>query len=192
MAHGWVAKQLGDSTASSLGRLSLNPIKHVDPIGTIIVPAVLFYFFSAPFGWAKPVPVNWNNLNKPKQDMAWVALAGPGANLLMLIFWGIVLKLADKLGGDWWTVGQFFIYMANIGIWINLVIMLLNLLPIPPLDGSRVVSSLLPVRWEHNYAKIEPIGIAIVLLLFLSGYLFKILTPVVSGFHELVFKLLAM
>lgn len=192
VAHGWVAKQLGDNTATSLGRLSLNPVKHVDPIGTILVPAVLFHFFNAPFGWAKPVPVNWNNLHNPKQDMAWVALAGPAANLLMLLFWGLALKLADSLGGDWWDVGQFLISMANIGIWINLVIMFLNLLPIPPLDGSRVVYSLLPGSWAMMYARIEPVGIAIVLLLFASGYLFSILSPIVIGFHDLVFKLLAL
>ncbi len=191
IAHGWVAKQAGDNTAASLGRLSINPIKHIDPVGTVLVPAVLMYFFGAPFGWAKPVPVNWNNLKHPKRDMALVALAGPFANLLMLIFWAIVLKLADSLGTEWWQVSQIIIYMANIGIIINAVIMVLNLIPIPPLDGSRVVSSLIPDKWSSLYARVEPFGIMIVIVLMLSGNLGKILMPMVDGLTNMVFSILA-
>ena len=192
VAHGWVAKKLGDDTASRLGRLSLNPVKHVDPIGTVLVPVILYFVSGTPFGWAKPVPVNFKNLNNPKQDMAWVALAGPFANLCMLIIWGILLKFAASLNSDYWNLSQMLIHVADIGIMINMLIMLLNLIPIPPLDGSRVVASLLPVSWERNYLKIEPLGIALVILLFMSGYLFKILAPAIAAFRDLVFVFLAM
>ena len=192
VAHGWVAKQNGDDTAASLGRLSINPIKHIDPIGTVVVPIVLLYFFGAPFGWAKPVPVNWNKLQKPKRDMALVALAGPLANLFMLIIWAIILKLADSMGADWWNLSQIIIYIANIGILINAVIMILNLIPIPPLDGSRVVSSLIPDRWAAAYSKIEPYGILIVVVLMISGVLGKLLLPAVNSVSDIVISFLAL
>lgn len=192
VAHGWVAKINGDNTAASLGRLSLNPIKHVDPIGTVVVPLVLLYFFGAPFGWAKPVPVNWNNLHKPKRDMAFVALAGPLANLMMLIVWALILKLADSLSTDWWHISQIIIYMAKIGILINIVVMVLNMIPIPPLDGSRVVSSLIPDNWANTYAKVEPYGIVIVVVLMISGVLGKLLLPTVFSVSDFVISLLAM
>ena len=192
VAHGWVAKQNGDNTAASLGRLSINPIKHIDPVGTVIVPILLLYFFGAPFGWAKPVPVNWNKLNKPKRDMALVALAGPAANLIMMIVWAIILKLADSMSAEWWNLSQSIIYIANIGILINAVIMILNLIPIPPLDGSRVVSSLIPDRWAAAYSRIEPYGIVIVLVLMLTGVLGKFLLPTVYLISDLVISLLAL
>ena len=144
IAHGWVAYRLGDKTAYLMGRLTLNPIKHIDPIGTIIVPAILIYSVDFAFGWAKPVPIDWRNLHNPKRDIALVAVAGPGANLLMAIFWGLVAKLASSLPADLafvaeplWTTGLF-------GILINTVLMVFNLLPIPPTDGGRIAISLSP------------------------------------------------
>ena len=192
VAHGWVAKLNGDDTAASLGRLSINPIKHIDPIGTIAVPIVLMYFFGAPFGWAKPVPVNWNNLKKPKRDMAFVAIAGPLSNLFMLLLWAVIFKIADSLGPDWWNVSQVIIQIAKIGILINTVIMILNMIPIPPLDGSRIVSSLIPDRWAVAYARIEPYGIALVIVLMITGVLGKILLPTVYMISDMVISILAM
>ena len=191
IAHGWVAKQSGDTTAADLGRLSLNPIKHIDPIGTVVVPITLLITFGAPFGWAKPVPVNWQRLKHPKRDMALVAIAGPLANLMMLIFWAIILTTADKLSGEWWNVSQMIIYIANIGILINAVIMVLNMLPIPPLDGSRIVSSLIPNQWSKQYSKIEPYGIGVVILLMVTGVLGDILMPTVKVVSDVVISIIA-
>ncbi len=191
VAHGWVAKINGDNTAASLGRLSINPIKHIDPIGTVLVPVILMYLFGTPFGWAKPVPVSWNKLNKPKRDMAFVAAAGPIANLMMLIFWAIIFKLADGFSVDWWNVSQIIIYIANIGILINAVIMILNLIPIPPLDGSRIVSSLMPDKFSETYSRIEPYGIVIVIVLMVSGVLGKVLMPTIYAVSDTVISILA-
>lgn len=191
VAHGWIAKVNGDDTAASLGRLSINPLKHIDPIGTVLVPVVLLYVFGTPFGWAKPVPVNWTKLNKPKRDMAFVAAAGPIANLLMLIFWAVVFKIADSFGSDWWNISQIIIYIANIGILINAVIMVLNLIPIPPLDGSRIVSSLMPDKLSQSYSRIEPYGIIIVIVLMISGVLGKILMPTIYAVSDAVISILA-
>lgn len=177
-AHGWVAKQLGDPTAQMLGRLTMNPLKHIDPIGTVIVPLIMVALTSFVFGWAKPVPVTWENLRQPKRDMALVALAGPGANLLMLIFWLLVIFLAafsaNVIGA---VVAQFLVYMGYAGIFINLILMLLNMLPVPPLDGSRVVSSLLPNHLAWQYNRIEPYGFIILLALLFTGVLGQILLP---------------
>lgn len=180
-AHGWVAKQLGDPTAQMLGRLTLNPLKHIDPIGTVIVPLIMVTLTSFVFGWAKPVPVTWENLRQPKRDMALVALAGPGANLLMLILWVLVIFLAAGFAGVIGAVAaQFLIYMGYAGIFINLVLMLLNMLPIPPLDGSRVMSSVLPNHLAWQYNRIEPYGFIILLALLFTGVLGQILLPPIN------------
>jgi len=156
IAHGWVAKQLGDNTASLMGRLSLNPLKHIDPVGTILVPIVLIFTVGVAIGWAKPVPVNWANLHQPKRDMALVAIAGPFSNLLMAIFWGFFLKLITLLPGT--SITQALLYMGQIGIMINVLLMVFNLLPIPPLDGGRVAVGLLPSLWARRLSTIEPFG----------------------------------
>ena len=160
-AHGYVARMFGDQTAAMLGRVTLNPIKHIDPVGTIAVPLIM-YLAHAPFlfGWAKPVPVNFGNLRNPKRDMLWVAVAGPGANLVMAVLWAIIYKLAmpDSAGE-----ASALAAMAKIGISFNLVLMALNLLPIPPLDGGRIAVSLLPGRAAYAWSRLEPYGLYIIL-----------------------------
>ena len=181
VAHGWVASKLGDQTARMLGRLTLNPVKHIDPIGTIAVPLLTLLMGGMIFGWAKPVPVTWENLKHPKRDMALVAAAGPIANLLMAIFWIIVMKIAWLMVSLSPGLMQALISMGQAGILINLLLMVLNLLPIPPLDGSRVVSSLLSGRIAWRYNQLENYGLIIILLLLMSGILGKlIMTPVES------------
>jgi len=181
-AHGWIASKLGDKTALMLGRVTLNPVKHIDPIGTVVLPIVMMLLSGFIFGWAKPVPVNWNNLRHPRRDMALVALAGPGANLVMALFWAIIVKASILLTGDFTNpflkVALVFLRLAgNFGIFINCILLVLNLIPIPPLDGSRVVSSMLPPNAAMVYERIEPYGIWILLLLLVLGVLAKILFP---------------
>lgn len=173
VAHGWVAKKFGDKTAHSLGRLSLNPIKHIDPVGTILVPIALIVTTGYAFGWAKPVPVNFNLLRNPKQDMVWVAAAGPIANILMTVFWAIILFVTiENASAD--NFAEFFVYMSMAGIFINLVLMVLNLLPIPPLDGGRVLSGLVSNSFSNLLSKIEPYGLFILIGLMFLGMLNKL------------------
>lgn len=178
-AHGYVARLFGDPTAYQMGRVSLNPARHIDPIGTLLVPLVILLaskLLGSPgilFGWAKPVPVDFGRLRRPKKDMFWVAAAGPAANLVMAILWGICLRLFYQSGmseGFWFD-------MAAAGIQINLVLMALNLLPVLPLDGGRMLFSLLPNRLAHQYSRIEPYGMMIVLLLLFTGALRVFLQP---------------
>ncbi|HEX5515871.1 MAG TPA: site-2 protease family protein [Gammaproteobacteria bacterium] len=177
VAHGWAAERLGDKTARRLGRISLNPIRHIDPVGTVLVPLLLFFTSGFIFGWAKPVPVTWENLRRPKRDMALVAVAGPGANLLMAIGWALLAKLAAGAASLSPTMAQGLVLMGLAGLQINIVLMVLNLLPLPPLDGSRIVSGVLPPGPERAYAQIEPYGIVILLLLMVTGVLGKLLIP---------------
>ncbi|HVS25700.1 MAG TPA: site-2 protease family protein [Burkholderiales bacterium] len=189
-AHGYVARYFGDFTAHAQGRISLNPLRHIDMTGTIIVPLVLlllskiFGGSGILFGWAKPVPVNFSALRHPKKDMLWVAAAGPGANFIMALFWALVLKLALILPESSYT--QPMGLMGKAGIQINVVLMVLNLLPLPPLDGGRIAVSLLPHRLSYSYARIEPYGMLILLLLLFSGILGLILWPPVSGLMRLI------
>lgn len=177
-AHAYAAKYFGDATAYLQGRMSLNPVKHIDLLGTIIIPVVLYVATSGAFlfGYAKPVPVEWGNLRKPKRDMAWVALAGPGANLIMAVLWmafAIILKAAQ--------VGEvFFMRMAEAGVWINLLILAFNLFPIPPLDGGRILTSMLPHRLAYKFAQIEPYGFFIVLGLVFLKLMHYWIIPVVT------------
>lgn len=178
-AHGYVARMFGDNTAAAAGRVTLNPIKHVDPVGTIVVPLVILLSSKLMggagllFGWAKPVPVDFGRLRRPKRDMLWVALAGPGSNLVQAIIWALALRLMAATG----TQESFFIQMAIAGVNINLVLMALNLLPLPPLDGGRVVFSLLPNHIAWQYSRIEPYGIPILLVLLITGMLGPLLRP---------------
>lgn len=183
-AHGYVAKHFGDFTAFNAGRISLNPARHIDPVGTILVPAVLFIISKMTmgagflFGWAKPVPVNFSNLRHPKQDMLWVAAAGPGANLLMAFFWALLIKLAMIFPITEYT--KPVILMSIAGIEINVILMVLNLLPLPPLDGGRMAVSLLPHRIAYPFSRIEPYGFMILLILLISGVLGVIVWPMVN------------
>jgi Zn-dependent protease len=187
VAHGWMALKLGDRTAMMLGRLTLNPVKHIDPIGTLLVPGLLLAIGGFIFGWAKPVPVTWENLKHPKRDMALVALAGPMANLLMAAFWLVVMQIGMALMDGNATIAQPLVYMAVAGIFINAILMILNLLPLPPLDGSRVVASLLPGPLAWQYSRLEPYGLIILLVLFVTQILGKIMWPLLAAFFGLLF-----
>ena len=180
-AHGWVADRLGDRTARMMGRISLNPLKHIDPIGTVLVPLGMFALTGFMFGWAKPVPIDPRNLKNPRKDMAWVAAAGPAANLIMAVAWGLAIVFAQAIAHSSPWFAEPLLFMGAAGVLINVILMVLNLLPIPPLDGSRVVASLLPYNAARSYAKIEPYGLFIVLALMISGLLGRIIMPLVVG-----------
>ncbi|UOA08253.1 site-2 protease family protein [Methylobacter sp. S3L5C] len=166
VAHGWVAKKYGDNTASSLGRLTLNPIKHIDLFGTIILPGLLLITGTGfIFGWAKPVPVDPRNFKNPLQDMAIVALAGPVSNLLMAVFWALIIRLGVTIGAGNEAISHPLIYSGVAGISINLVLALINLLPIPPLDGSRILTGILPTYWARQYNRLERYGFIILIIL---------------------------
>ena len=179
VAHGWVALRFGDSTAKMAGRLTLNPLKHVDPVGTVLVPGILLAMGGFLFGWAKPVPVNFANLNQPKRDMVYVALAGPGANLVMAFIWGLVGLIAQYLPG---YAALPLLLMSVAGLYINTILMLVNLIPIPPLDGGRVAVGLLPLSLARPYSKLEPYGLFIMLGLLATGMLGNILILPLSAF----------
>ncbi|MBU3696823.1 site-2 protease family protein [Dechloromonas sp.] len=177
-AHGYAARYFGDPTAWLQGRISLNPLRHIDPVGTILIPVAILLFSGGDFlfGYAKPVPVNFGRLRHPKKDMLWVAVAGPGANLLMACLWALMFKLS-------WFLPQFFstplARMAEIGIIINCVLMVLNLLPLPPLDGGRIAVSLLPHRLAFKFAQLERWGFPILLVLLFTGILGAVMNPLV-------------
>lgn len=180
-AHGWMAWRLGDPTARMLGRLTLNPVKHIDPLGTLLVPGLLLMVGGFLFGWAKPVPVTWENLRKPKRDMALVALAGPVSNLLMAIFWALVIRLAMAVGDHLHDVAIYLLYAGVAGIFINTLLMVLNLLPLPPLDGGRVAVGLLPGPLSWKLSRLEPYGFPILVLLLLTGMLGQVMWPIVEN-----------
>jgi Zn-dependent protease len=187
VAHGWVAKLLGDPTAQRLGRLTLNPLKHIDPIGTILVPGLLVLFRTGfVFGWAKPVPITWENLRHPKRDMAIVAAAGPAANLLMALFWAVLVKISFLLPDTAAWFGEPLRYMGLGGILANVLLMVFNLLPLPPLDGGRVAVGLLPGPLAWQLSRVEPYGFFILIGLMMTGVLGYLILPVA----ELVIRLL--
>jgi len=186
VAHGWVALKLGDRTAQMMGRLTLNPLKHIDPIGTLLVPGLLLVFGGFIFGWAKPVPITYQNLRRPKSDMAWVALAGPMANLIMAAIWALVAKLALVALQSGIALGEPMLYMGVAGVLINTMLMVLNLLPLPPLDGGRILVSVLPGPLAWQVGRLEPYGFFILLALLYFGILSLMLWPLISGFIGLL------
>jgi Zn-dependent protease len=190
-AHGYVARHYGDLTAHAQGRISLNPLRHIDLVGTIIVPLVILYFSARMmggagilFGWAKPVPVNYSALRKPRQHMALVAAAGPGANLLMALLWALALKLDVMLPIS--GLSQPLMLMAQAGIGVNLIFMFLNLIPILPLDGGRIMASLLPRRAAWQYARLEPWGLPVLVLLLLTNVLGFLIEPLLGASDALI------
>jgi Zn-dependent protease len=181
-AHGYVAKHFGDHTAYMLGRVTLNPAKHIDLIGTVLVPLAMILFAGILFGWAKPVPINERNLRSPKRDMLWVAAAGPGANVAMALAWAVLAKVLLAFDAEASLVSDYWVKVAEAGILVNAVIGILNLIPLLPLDGGRIVASLLPDRMAYAYAKTEPFGIPILLLLMVTPVLGWVMLPLVNGF----------
>jgi len=188
-AHGYVARHFGDNTAYMLGRVTLNPIKHIDPVGTILMPLMLYFATSGAFlfGYAKPVPVDFGRLRHPKRDMVWVALAGPVSNFLQAILWALLFTLLVGMGLN----ERFFLDMAKAGVLVNLVMWAFNLFPLPPLDGGRVVVGLLPPRQAYAFSRIEPWGFFIVMGLVLAGIVSSLwLSPLISiGYKVLGFIL---
>lgn len=185
-AHGYAAKFFGDLTAEKLGRITLNPFKHIDPTGTILVPAIAVMLGGILFGWAKPVPVNYGNLRNPRKNMLWVAAAGPASNFVMAIIWALLLKYANAMPS---TTVNFLAHMSVAGISINLVLMVLNLLPMPPLDGGRIAVSLLPNNMAMQLAKIEQYGFFILIALMATGILGQIIGPIIRFFEQIIFQI---
>jgi len=185
-AHGWMAHKLGDPTARALGRISLNPVRHIDPIGTVVLPLVLVMLSGFVIGWAKPVPVDMRYFKKPLLDMAMVALAGPASNFIMACGWALVGAIGHAMYAPGNELAIFIYKVGDAGITINLILMVLNLLPIPPLDGGRVVAGVMPPQMAVPFMKIEPYGMFIVILLLVSGILGKILWPMVLFFKAII------
>lgn len=189
-AHGYIARFFGDMTAAAAGRITANPLKHIDPVGTILVPLVILLTSKLLgggmilFGWAKPVPVNFARLRRPKQDMLWVAAAGPGINFVMAIFWALMIQMGHALGSGFASAPM--ILMGAAGVFINVILMALNLIPLPPLDGGRIAVSLLPMKQAMQFARIEPYGLFILLGLMFTGILGFILWPLISLFISLI------
>lgn len=191
VAHGWIASLCGDQTAKRLGRLTINPIAHIDLIGTVVMPILCVILGGFVFGWAKPVPVNPNNMRHPRRDNALVAIAGPISNLLMAIFWALIAKLGTVLIQNGLSQGIFVTLTGIAGIQINLMLALLNLIPIPPLDGSRVVSSLLPPNLAIRYDAIGTFGFLILIILLTTGILNEVLLPPLQYIYTLMMSLFA-
>ena len=182
-AHGFAARYFGDSTAERAGRITLNPLKHIDPIGTILLPALTLLVGGILFGWAKPVPVDFSRLRHPKRDMLWVAAAGPASNFVMALFWASMIKLAVTVPSIY---SEPLSLMGQAGVMINVVLMVLNLLPLPPLDGGRIAVSLLPNQLAYKYAQIEQYGFIILLVLLATGVLSTVMEPFINALISLI------
>lgn len=185
-AHGYVAKHFGDLTAEKQGRITLNPLKHIDPIGTILLPILTMMLGGILFGWAKPVPVNFANLRNPKKDMLWVAAAGPISNFFMAIFWVMMFNFSNYAPN---TAVNFLAIMSMAGISINIVLMVLNLLPMPPLDGGRIAVSLLPMPWAIKLARVERYGFPILIVLMFTGVLGYVIYPIIQMIEQLLYRM---
>jgi len=188
-AHGYVAKHFGDMTAYMEGRVSLNPLRHIDPFGTVALPLILLALTKLVgggiiFGWAKPVPVNFANLRHPKRDMLWVAAAGPLSNFVMALIWALLVKVGLSMQGNYFALP--LALMGAAGVFFNIIIMVLNLVPLPPLDGGRILVSLLPQRIAWRVARVEPYGFMILILLLLTGVLGTMLWPAIGALMALV------
>jgi len=182
-AHGFAARFFGDMTADRAGRITLNPLKHVDPIGTILVPALTLLVGGILFGWAKPVPVDFSRLRNPKRDMLWVAAAGPASNFVMALFWALMIKLSVSSPNIY---SEPMALMGQAGVMINVVLMVLNLLPLPPLDGGRIAVSLLPNHMAYKYAQVERFGLIILIGLLATGILGRIIDPFIDGVIKII------
>ncbi|MDJ0929334.1 MAG: site-2 protease family protein [Gammaproteobacteria bacterium] len=191
VAHGWAARAFGDRTAEMLGRLSLNPIRHIDPVGTVVVPILVFVLsgFSFLFGWAKPVPVNPRGLKRPKQDMVAVAAAGPAANVIMGVFWAFIVVMASGSAAAGNTVGVFLTEMGKIGVFFNAILAVFNLIPLPPLDGGRVLRGLVPESIGRRLDAIEPFGLIIIVLLLSLGLIWPLMGPMIRSLQLLMYTL---
>jgi len=182
-AHGFAARYFGDMTAEREGRITLNPLKHIDPIGTILLPALTLLIGGILFGWAKPVPVNFSRLRHPKRDMLWVAAAGPASNFVMALFWALIIKLSFVYPS---VYSEPMALMGQAGLMINVVLMVLNLLPLPPLDGGRIAVSLLPNHLAYKYAQIERYGFIILIVLLATGILGRIMEPFIDAVIQII------
>ena len=182
-AHGFAARYFGDATAERAGRITLNPLKHIDPIGTILLPALTLFVGGILFGWAKPVPVDFSRLRHPKRDMLWVAAAGPASNFVMALFWAAMIKLSMTYPTIY---SEPLSLMGQAGVMINVVLMVLNLLPLPPLDGGRIAVSLLPNQLAYKYAQIEQYGFIILLVLLATGVLSTVMEPFINALISLI------
>ncbi len=186
-AHGYVARYFGDNTAYLQGRISLNPLRHIDPVGTVLLPLMTLMLGGILFGWAKPVPVNFSALRNPKKDMLWVALAGPASNMVMALAWAILFKLSAGSPESYFA--EPLMGMAVVGIKINVILVVLNLLPLPPLDGGRVAVSLLPHRQAYQLSRIEPYGMFILFFLAITPVLGQVLSPLSKLVENFIFTL---
>ena len=188
-AHGYVARHFGDSTAYMLGRVSLNPVRHIDPIGTIVLPIVTLLLSGFMFGWAKPVPVNFQNLRHPKRDSLWVAAAGPASNVAQALTWAAVARVLSEVISPTGLAGGFWLAVAEAGVVVNVAFAILNLVPLLPLDGGRMLASLLPGRLSYQYSRLEPYGMIILILLIVTPVLSRVLNPLVLGTLRAIYSL---
>lgn len=182
-AHGFAARFFGDMTADRAGRITLNPLKHIDPVGTILLPALTLLVGGILFGWAKPVPVDFSRLRNPKRDMLWVAAAGPASNFVMALFWALIIKLSLSAPN---VYSEPMALMGQAGVMINVVLMVLNLLPLPPLDGGRIAVSLLPNHLAYKYAQIERYGFIILIVLLATGIIGRIMEPFIEAVIQII------